>query len=58
MSGQKDAGPGIVIVDDGSTDNSGQICDDYARKDYRIKVIHKQNEGLVRARKTGSLPLS
>lgn len=43
----------IIIVDDGSTDNSGKICDKYKSEDNRITVIHKQNEGLVRARKTG-----
>lgn len=35
----------ILLVDDGSTDGSGQICDDYAQKDARIKVIHKKNGG-------------
>lgn len=45
----------IVLVDDGSTDKSGQICDQYQKKDVRIVVIHKQNEGLVPARKTGLL---
>lgn len=43
----------IVLVDDGSTGNEGKICDDWAAKDLRIKVIHKTNEGLVEARKTG-----
>lgn len=43
----------IIIVDDGSTDRSGHICDDYAKKDSRIKVIHQQNEGLSAARNTG-----
>ena len=43
----------IVVVDDGSTDNSGRICDEYAQKDRRIKVIHKRNGGLVSARKVG-----
>lgn len=43
----------IILVDDGSTDYSGTICDEYAKRDNRIKVIHKQNEGLVSARKTG-----
>ena len=41
----------IILVDDGSTDNSGKLCDDF--KDTRIKVIHKKNEGLGKARKTG-----
>lgn len=43
----------IILVDDGSTDTSPQICDEYAKKDSRIKVIHKINEGLVSARKAG-----
>jgi glycosyltransferase involved in cell wall biosynthesis len=43
----------IILVDDGSTDGSPDICDEYSYKDNRIKVIHKRNEGLVRARKTG-----
>ena len=40
----------ILLVDDGSTDNSGIICDDYLSKDQRIKVIHKKNGGLSSAR--------
>lgn len=43
----------IVLVDDGSTDNSRNICDEYAKKDSRIKVIHKQNGGLSDARNVG-----
>lgn len=43
----------ILLIDDGSTDRSGQICDRYSEKDSRIKVLHKENEGLVRSRKTG-----
>lgn len=43
----------IILVDDGSTDNSGKICDAYAEKDERIIVIHKTNGGLVSARKAG-----
>ena len=43
----------IIVVDDGSTDRSGEICDLYASKDSRIKVIHKANGGLVSARKAG-----
>lgn len=45
----------IICVDDGSTDQSGTIADEYAKKDYRIKVIHKENGGVVSARKTGTL---
>lgn len=43
----------IILVDDGSKDNSGKICDDYARKDKRIKVIHKKNGGLSDSRNVG-----
>ncbi len=44
----------IILVDDGSPDNSPIICDQYAQKDNRIVVIHKNNGGLVEARKTGA----
>ena len=40
----------IILVDDGSPDNSGKIADEYAEKDNRIKVIHKKNAGVSRAR--------
>lgn len=40
----------IILVDDGSTDNSGNICDEYAKKDSRIIVIHKENGGQATAR--------
>ncbi len=43
----------IILVDDGSTDSSGLICDEYASNDSRIKVIHKPNGGIVSARKAG-----
>ena len=43
----------IILVDDGSTDDSGTICDEYAKKDKRIKVIHKENGGLSTARNAG-----
>ena len=48
----------IILVDDGSPDNCPQICDEYARKDSRIKVIHKSNGGLVSARKAGAIAAS
>lgn len=40
----------IIVVDDGSTDNTGKICDEYSAKDSRIKVIHQKNKGLSGAR--------
>lgn len=43
----------IILVDDGSTDASPQMCDEYAREDERIKVIHKENGGLSDARNAG-----
>ncbi len=43
----------VVIVDDGSSDGSGEICDEYAKKYENVLVIHKKNQGLVSARKTG-----
>lgn len=43
----------ILLVDDGSTDNSGQICDDYKNKDNRIIVIHKENGGAADTRNVG-----
>lgn len=44
----------VILVDDGSIDNSGTICDYYAKKDKRIKVIHKHNEGVSLARIDGA----
>lgn len=45
----------ILLVDDGATDNSGYICDMYAQKDPRIRVLHKRNGGLSDARNYGAL---
>ena len=43
----------IILVDDGSTDDSGKICDSYKEKDARICVVHKKNGGLSDARNAG-----
>lgn len=43
----------IILVDDGTKDRCGEICDEYAKKDERIKVIHKKNGGLSDARNVG-----
>lgn len=43
----------LLLIDDGSTDNSGKICNEYAAKDNRVKVFHKENGGVSRARNLG-----
>ena len=43
----------IILVDDGSTDNSGFICDQMQQKDDRVKVLHKSNGGVSAARNSG-----
>ena len=43
----------LILVDDGSKDSSGEICDRFAQKDRRVKVIHKPNAGVSAARNTG-----
>ena len=43
----------IILVNDGSTDNSGKMCDEWSKKDKRIKVLHKSNGGLMNAWKYG-----
>ncbi len=43
----------VILVDDGSPDSSGQICEEYAKKDSRIKVIHQKNAGVAASRNVG-----
>ena len=43
----------VILVDDGSTDNSGSLCDEFQRRDDRVKVYHKPNEGLGYTRNFG-----
>jgi len=43
----------LILINDGSTDTSGELCDSYARRDNRIKVIHNKNNGPAQARNTG-----
>lgn len=43
----------IILIDDGSPDNCGQICEEYAKKDSRIKVFHQENQGLAQTRNNG-----
>lgn len=43
----------LILIDDGSPDNAGKICDEYAKKDLRITVIHQENAGVTRARARG-----
>lgn len=43
----------LLLIDDGSSDSSPKICDDYAKQDERVKVVHKQNAGVSAARNTG-----
>ena len=44
----------IILVDDGATDSCPQLCDEFAKKDERIRVLHKENGGLSDARNAGA----
>ncbi len=44
----------IILINDGSSDNSPKICDEWAKKDSRIKVVHQKNNGVFKTRKTGA----
>ena len=43
----------IILVDDGSDDGSGKICDEYAQRFDNIKVVHKRNNGVIAAKQSG-----
>ncbi|HBA50656.1 MAG TPA: glycosyl transferase family 2, partial [Lachnospiraceae bacterium] len=43
----------LLLLDDGSTDGSGRICDTYAEKDERVRVLHKENSGVSDTRNQG-----
>ena len=43
----------VILIDDGSTDASGAICDDYAARDSRVRVIHQKNGGAAAAKNAG-----
>lgn len=45
----------LILVDDGSPDRCGEMCDEYAALDPRVKVIHKENGGIASARKAGAM---
>ena len=51
--GQRDVDLEILLVDDGSTDSSGAICDEYAEKNHKFKVVHQSNRGVSVARNIG-----
>ena len=53
LASQTLAGIEFILVDDGSSDDSGRICDEYARNDSRFRVIHQDNGGSSVARQSG-----
>ena len=53
LVGQTERDIEIILVDDGSTDNSADICEEYARRDDRLQIVRKQNGGVCSARNAG-----
>ena len=47
----------VILVDDGSPDGCGRLAEDYARRDARVRAIHRENGGLSAARNTGTLAI-
>lgn len=43
----------LILIDDGSTDKSGDLCDDFSKQDSRVKVFHQENKGVSAARNQG-----
>lgn len=55
ITGQTYGNLEVILVDDGSTDGSLAVCDEFAERDGRIRVIHQENRGAAAARRTGVL---
>ena len=53
ISGQTYKDYEVILVDDGSTDSSGLICDEFCKSHFKFRTIHQKNKGLAEARNTG-----
>ena len=51
LTGQTYKNLEIILIDDGSTDQSGALCDEWEKRDTRIRVVHQKNQGLIRKKK-------